>query len=224
MIKLKQWVNEVDSSKFTHRGNLTLGQYINYYLNEYVVTRNIAPATAYNYKLLLLPNTKEIADIPLQDIKSDVMTKFFAEKERQGKKKPLLKQLITILKSVFNVAVDEDKISKNPIRTSTVKTIHLDKEDRPAWTPGEWKIFINGARESYPYLVDFYQLMACLAIGSAEALGLQWGDIDFNKRTYSISRNRTNFGIGETKNIYRNRKLPLSDFAFKILTEVKEQQ
>ena len=66
--------------------------------------------------------------------------------------------------------------------------------------------------------------MACLAIGSAEALGLRWGDIDFNERTYSISRNRTNFGIGETKNIYRNRKLPLSDFAFKILTEVKEQQ
>ncbi len=222
--QLKEWVTEVDSSKYTHIGNLTLGQYINYYLNEYVVTRGIAPSTKKNYQSVLLPNTKEIADIPLQDIKSEVMTKFFAQKEIQGMKKPFLKQLITILKAVFNVAVDEDKISKNPIRTSTVKTIHLDKEDRPAWTPGEWKIFINGARESYPYLVDLYQLMACLAIGSAEALGLQWGDIDFNKRTYSISRNRTNFGIGETKNIYRNRKLPLSDFAFKILTEVKEQQ
>jgi integrase len=66
--------------------------------------------------------------------------------------------------------------------------------------------------------------MASLGIGSAEALGLQWGDIDFNKRTYSIQRNRTKFGIGETKNPYRNRQLPLSDFAFKILTEVKEQQ
>lgn len=66
--------------------------------------------------------------------------------------------------------------------------------------------------------------MASCGIGSAEALGLQWGDIDFNKRTYSIKRNRTKFGIGKTKNQFRTRELPLSDFAFKILTEVKEQQ
>jgi len=66
--------------------------------------------------------------------------------------------------------------------------------------------------------------MACCAIGSAEVLGLQWGDIDFDKGSYSIKRNRTKFGIGKTKNIYRNRELPLSDFAFEILKEVKEQQ
>jgi len=66
--------------------------------------------------------------------------------------------------------------------------------------------------------------MASSAMGSAEALGLRWADIDFDKKSYSIKRNRTRFGIGKTKNIYRNRELPLSEFAFSILKDVKEQQ
>ena len=222
--QLKQWVHEVDTSQYTNRGKLTVGQYINYYLNEYVPTRNVAPATIVNYRHVLLNNTKEIADIPLQDIKPDVITKFFATKERMGKGKTLIKQLHTVLKAVFNVAVDEDRIPKNPFRKTTVKTIHLEKEDRPAWTVEEWQIFINGTRKLHPEFVDLFQLMACCAIGSAEVLGLQWGDIDFNKRSYSIKRNRTQYGIGKTKNIYRNRVRPLSDFAFEILKEVKEQQ
>ena len=66
--------------------------------------------------------------------------------------------------------------------------------------------------------------MASSAMGSAEALGLRWADIDFDKKSYSIKRNRTQYGIGKTKNIHRTRELPLSEFAFEILKEVKEQQ
>jgi len=32
--QLKQWVHEVDTSQYTNRGKLTVGQYINYYLND----------------------------------------------------------------------------------------------------------------------------------------------------------------------------------------------
>lgn len=60
-----------------------------------------------------------------------------------------------------------------------------------------------------PGHVNMISLAACLGLRVSEALGLQWGDIDWEQRTVTIRRSAYRGAIDDTKNAGSKAKLPL---------------
>lgn len=92
----------------------------------------------------------------------------------------------SVLRGLFDYAVECDIIMKNPCNIKMKKTVGKPKKDREALTKTEQMLFLK-ALEGNVYENQFrFILQTGLRIG--ELIGLKWEDVDFKNRTIKIRR------------------------------------
>jgi integrase len=132
-------------------------------------------------------------------------------KNRKAKsfQKPLsagtLKNILSTLRHVIGIAVEDGQITKNPCRNlgrllSKVKRQQSDEvEQVNAWSRTEVATLLEVAKEEEP---TFYPLIAFLlstGCRRGEALALKWEDIDFGDGRVSIRRSLSRGRLGTPK-------------------------
>lgn len=91
-----------------------------------------------------------------------------------------------ILSSMFSTAVDWEFLSENPCeRAKPPRIIH--KESRYLDENGAAAVMDALSHEPYRYAIAIY-IMLYTGLRRGEVCGLEWSDIDFNKRIMSINR------------------------------------
>ena len=132
-----------------------------------------------------------------------------------------------IMSNMFEYAVQNDVISKNPCKKA-VKVSGKEQEERLPMNLVEQKKFINlitGGK--YEYIFRFV-LQTGLRVG--EALALRWSDIDYENNILTICRSlnedksKKEWIFEKTKSKAGERNVPLTKEARRILSLVKEQQ
>ena len=175
----------------------------------------LKPSTYYKYKNIvssrILPyfENREIDTIKPSDIKM-----WLYDINDVGAKSK--KHYIGVLSGIFQEALYDDVISKNP-----VKQIRIPKYEKPVISPftaDEVYTILNYAKNynfKHYLAIAFYTGMR-----SGEIIALKKIDIDFKRRLINVSRSRGIFGESTPKTKYSIREVPIIDSLLPYLKDI----
>ncbi len=139
-----------------------------------------------------------------------------------------------ILSPMFQMAVDNDWIRKNPSEKCLKEYPHDPLNRREALSSEEEKIFLNFLEKDnvYSKYLPIVELVLETALRRGEILGLTWKDVDFKKGflyidhqlQYCSTGGKYIFRIGTPKTDLGKRAVPLSKKAVLLLKNLKEKE
>ncbi len=155
-----------------------------------------------------------IGEKSLIEVKTSTIQSLFNQMAGDGKAKSTIDQTRIILHQIFDLAVEDGYIAKNPLDSLHLKNPSHKVDDRQALTPAELKTIVDGITK-LPKQEDRYLLALFLYAGlrRGEALAIQWQDIDIEQGLIHVRHGVTfqhNKGVvGMTKSKAGNRDIPL---------------
>jgi integrase len=181
----------------TRRRNIDYINNLKYFLKEYKIKYfyQIKPSTAFDYRnwRLNTPAQRKGKNISAVTVK---------------------KELSFLKNSIFELAVDENIIEKNPFKNATKGLKVYPKEKNP-FTKKEVERLINNAPNRLHR--DFYITAYFTGARFGEVANLEWNEIDFNEEILLISDK----GTHRTK-VRKSRILPIHPTLLKLLHQRKK--
>lgn len=193
IVSLREQENEllcqIDKGNFHNRNSkMTLNEYFDFWLEVFAKSGRKA-TTCTNYKSYFdgyirgCIGKKQIAKVTKLDCQTVIN-----EMVVQGLKHSTLANLKSCLNMVFECALDDDVVVKNPMRN-----VHLpqteSKKRKPIEQP-QIELFMdyikNNERFSYSYPAFVVLFNSGMRIG--ELAALTWADVDFKNNTISVSK------------------------------------
>ncbi len=109
-----------------------------------------------------------------------------------------------VLRQVFQTAVEDNIISKNPCENlfrEYKASRNFDTEKRKALTKPEQELFINFLKnsENYRHWYPVFAVMLGTGMRVGEVTGLRWCDVDFDKNIISVNHTLINYSKGTGK-------------------------
>ena len=131
------------------------------------------------------------------------------------------KHLLKMIKRIFQMAVEEGILDRNPCIGITVKVPEIDQK---VLTNAEVEIFLREAKAVNHRFYPIWAMALMTGMRSGEMFALRWTDINLEARTISITKQWTSKnGFGPTKS-RTNRLIPISDNLLMFLKELKLQK
>lgn len=170
--------------------NITYGEYF----EKYLATKcRLKKTTRRNYKYLYDAYIKDkfgnrsIADIRYSDVKL-----FYLDLLEEGKSLSVIKNINVFFCPVFNMAVRDDHIRKNPaagVFIEIKKEVDSVDKNREALTLVQQERFIDYVRNHsrYNHWLTLFTFLLGTGCRIGEALGLTWNDCDFERNIISIN-------------------------------------
>lgn len=210
------------------------------YFYENIESRHLAQSTRTNYKYSYRNFIqKELGSRKLVDIKYSDIQKFYNYLMDERKLKPNSVEVVnTILHPIFETAVRDDIINKNPmngVMAELKKRRDWVKPKRDCLTSEQQEAFMDYLDSSAKY--NHWKTIFTVFLGtggrSAEILGLRWEDCNFKDGTISINHNliyrqqdsgKCEFHITGTKTAAGVRTIPMLTAVKNVLTEEYKNQ
>lgn len=184
---------------------------------------NYRPSTLYTYDKALKKwinkhwQGKELKDITKLNVHELLYEKMPDSECTQHTRKYVLK----IIKRIFQMAMDEGYINRNPAQGMMVKVPETEKK---VLTNKEVEIFLTEARLTSHRFYPVWIVALFTGCRSGELFALRWSDLDLESRTLSVSRSwNSKNGFTSTKN-QKTRIVPISNELFIFLKELKLQR
>lgn len=117
----------------------------------------------------------------LQDIKPVDIQQFFSDKTRYSRS--LLRKFQNTLKAIFEAAIDNDLLYKNPVKYVKLKSDAQSKEKK-ALTDEQ----IEFVKQKAIGKLDAIAFLLETGLRRGELLGLMWKDIDMSAKTLTVNR------------------------------------
>ena len=141
------------------------------------------------------------------------------DNERKNSKK--------ILVDMLDKAIDSDLLIKNAAKQVNTVISKEEKKERRVLTVSETELFLSKAANTFYYNLYVLALETGMRIG--ELMGLQWADVDFNKKVLRVRRSLCYFRMDgkyvfewhDTKTHNSKRTIPLTSRA---LAALKQQR
>lgn len=170
--------------------------------------------------------------------KSDIKRFFNHLADERRLRAGTIEAVQTVLHQVFQIAVDDEWIEKNPSdhAVKELKRSHqLDSKKRMALTKAEQDLLLSFLSENTPnarwYPITTVLLGTGMRVG--EATGLRWCDIDFEENMidvnhtlvyYSNGNHKCKFAINDTKTPASKRLIPMTKPVRDAFLQEKETQ
>jgi len=130
------------------------------------------------------------------------------------------KTFLKLIRRVFNMAIEEGILSKNPAAGIKVR---LEEVNQLVLNKSEIEIFLKEAKAVKHRFYPHWTLALLTGMRSGELHALRWTDVDFETGFISINKSWSRFGgEGPTKTA-KNRVCPISKECRKFLLELKMQ-
>jgi integrase len=188
-------------------------------------TQGIKPATFRQRQIILdkhvIPyfGEKHLDEITENDIEG-----FYVKKRQEGYSEKMIMEIQTLLKNLLRSAVKNGYLDKDPMKGMKEMIKESSSKFIP-WSHDEITRLLQVANLAGEGMMYEFELETGLRLG--ELLGLTWKDIDFDKKSVTISKNASHYGTG--KRILEeirsgSRTISLSPFILSKLKEHKEEQ
>ena len=226
----RQWIADASyiskHSDIENASDILVDTWYEYWIG--IKKQTVRPNTVRNYSERYERNIKGIIGKKLlSEVKPIHCQKIFSDMAEQGYKTTTIYQTRITLYNMLEFAKENDVILSNPCKKSVKSDIGKPSEKKVALTIDEQRKFLmSAAGQSYE---NQYKFMLQTGLRTGELVGLKWDDIDFGKRTVTISRTmeyRYKVGewrVGPPKSKSGYRTIPLTDEAIRILKEQKEK-
>lgn len=164
--------------------------------------------------------------IPLDVITRDDIKNFLAKKNSGKITVGRVRRIKAALSGIFTNAVEDGKIAANPAarldKWLKAKDQALGKEFSP-YTAQELELFLGAVETHFKGYYPLFLTLARTGCRLGEALGLQWGDIDFNGGFIEIRRALVN-GKVTTPKTGKARRVIATPQLLSILGELQKQR
>ena len=216
----------LDENRYIIPSNENFSEYITHWFENHYKNR-IKQTTATNClyiieKHILAENpfaTKEIAKITTADI--DL---FYNLKLKENYSTSYIRKMHQLLNQAFYQAVKWKKIAVNPVADADPPSVKY--EEMSIWSLDEIQKFLQQCKGERHYLTFLLAIYTGMRRG--EILGLQWSDIDFDKKMIYVSRSLAHvpnsgymFTTLKTKN--SKRQIPIPEFVLHELYKHKQR-
>ena len=195
--KAEKYINDLKIGLIHSGSQITINYLFPKWLFE-IKKNEVKPTTFEKYEGLYRNYIKSavISDIPISEIKSLPIQKFYNElSSKKNKNTTLIKNIHKLLKHFFDYAEKEGYIIKNPCLNITLPKTKKTVDEIIEEKTNKFKYFTE---EEIPELISLFegyniQPIIVFALGTGmrkgEIFGLQWKDIDFNKKEISVKHN-----------------------------------
>lgn len=226
----RQWIADASyiskHSDIENASDILVDTWYEYWIG--IKKQTVRPNTVRNYSERYERNIKGIIGKKLlSEVKPIHCQKIFSDMAEQGYKTTTIYQTRITLYNMLEFAKENDVILSNPCKKSVKSDIGKPSEKKVALTIDEQRKFLMAATgQSYE---NQYKFILQTGLRTGELVGLKWDDIDFGKRTVTISRTmeyRYKVGewrVGPPKSKSGYRTIPLTDEAIRILKDQKEK-
>lgn len=215
--------------------NMRFKELVEEYFAVYAPNK-LKPITAYNYeKMIDYHFMGYFGNKKLKDITPGVLTDFFCKlkiTDKAGNTAPMapatVKRIYNIMQSLFHFAVSQNYLKETPCRGVILPTKDSTKDEkRKSLTETELPKFLE-LFEGYTVLNTIVKVLIYTGMRSGEALGLQWSDVDFEKRLITVNHTLSDVGgkhfLTTPKTKTSRRTIYMNDTLIEILKEHKLQQ
>jgi len=182
-------------------------------------------SSARDYKGLLKNHIIPVfGNLKINEINRLMVKDFLMKKSNGGFSSSTVTHMKNTISGVLNMAVDDEIIEMNPahrlgkvIRAKSMR-LEIDPLNKE-----EISILLNSFKEYYPQHYPMALTLARTGMRLGEAIGLQWGDIDFNGRFITIQRGLSRSRIETPKN-GKARRVDMSKQLTETLIELRQQR
>lgn len=173
------------------------------WLNGYGPTR-LKPSTEELYWSTYKCHLRSFfGETDLTAISREQVKRFLYEKVSSGLSRDHVRNLLSVLHTFLNHAVEDGHISVNPA-ARTSKLLYVRKEEKRSrivfLTPEEEARLLETSQEHFPSWSPFILTLLRLGVRIGEACALQWGDFDLEARSVEVRRNYVDGRMTTPKN------------------------
>lgn len=215
--------SELVSGVALQHSNTTIDEYLDTWLKISAKPR-LRERTYYDYEQYLKRYVRpRIGKIKLSKLKSLDVQAVYTSMLEQGLSPRTVRFAHAILSSALKQAVKWQILPFNPATLADLP--QSQRKEMSVLSPGEVQRFFTAARKDKWFVI--FVLAIETGMRPEEYLGLQWKDIEFQKKTATIQRalvwRRKGGGwtLEDTKTPQSRRTIPLSDF---VLAELKKHR
>ncbi len=161
---------------------------------------------------------------PVNKINKFMVKNFLMKKIKDGYASSTVTHMKNAVSGVLNLAIDDEIIQTNPAHN--IGKLFKKQDPKPKVDPfsmDELAILLNLCQIHFSRQYPFILTLSRTGIRFGEGLGLQWKDIDFEKRFITIERSFSKGRIETPKN-GQSRKLDMSQQLANTLNELKHQR
>ena len=217
----------IDSNK----GNMIVNRLFDTFM---VMKKTLQHTTRRNYESLYNAHVREssFGNKKVSTVKKSDVMQLYDTLEKEGLSNGTIQALHMILGAMFQVAVEDDCIRKNPCTGCSKEYPYSAYDKRKSLTVRQQQIFLNFLEEDkvYSKYVLITKLILCTGLRCGEAIGLTWDEIDWKTKTINVQHqlqyNKVNgeyrFVIGKPKTISSVRTIPMTSEIFSLLQELRQ--
>lgn len=232
-------IQSLDTAKQAKFGSRTTTLNDVFYLWK-ELKRGLRPNTFQNYCYMYEQYVQDgLGRLYIASIRKSDIKRFFNHlADERRLREGTIEAVQTVLHQVFQIAVDDEWIEKNPSdhAVKELKRSHqLDSKERMALTKAEQDLLLSFLSENTPnarwYPITTVLLGTGMRVG--EATGLRWCDIDFEENMidvnhtlvyYSNGNHKCKFAINDTKTPASKRLIPMTKPVRNAFLQEKEMQ
>lgn len=227
----KQWLADYEFQKehgtLKAGGEMTVDAWFEHFIS--IIKQNTVRAgTIRQYKSCYNEHVKDvIGNYQLKDVKSihcmDVLNKMV----ENGYRNSYIDSVRAIMNIIFQQAVENDLIIKNPIKKSVKCKGGADSKEKRVLTIEEQKAFLMQAKKKCNYIS--YAIVLQTGVRAGELIALLWSDIDFKNNIIHINKTakynykEKTWEIGPPKSENSNRIIPMTRECRRLLFLQKEK-
>lgn len=204
--------------------SVLLSEWLNYWLND-IKSLKCEETTLYGYKKIIDNHiVPSLGQYKLQEITPQILNKYFKTKIELGLSKTTVRKHYDLLKDVFQQAIIEEKILKNPL--DKIEPIKKEIKEMNYYTIEQLKQLFKIVENDRMEIV--VKLAGMLGLRRSEIAGLKWDKINFENRTITISEARTQAGketvVKGVKTKTSHRTLYIPEEIYNLLLKIKSYQ
>ncbi|MFT4199827.1 tyrosine-type recombinase/integrase [Gordonia sp. (in: high G+C Gram-positive bacteria)] len=186
MVELRKMLEEVRDGIDPAAGTATIDEWMDYWLDAIAATR-VRPGTLDTYrsavKQHIRPNlgTKQLSRLRPADIRLMVKTITDRRSTRTAQ------AAFNILSKALDDAVNEGTVRENPCHKMD-RPEALSEERAPLTVDQARSVLLHVAGTENPLLASRWTLSLLSGVRQGEALGLEWGRVDFDQNVLDVSK------------------------------------
>ncbi len=174
---------------------LTLQDFVEQYWMPYLKRKHVKPSTEFGYQNILKVHILPVLGRHLMvRISPMQIEEFLRKKSLAGRSDKTVRNIVVMLGSVFNLAVENDLILKSPVRKRHKPSV--THEEKPVWSAVQVRSIINAVPDQFKVL---FTTIALTGLRLGELLALQWKHIDFENSKLKVEQSLWEGQIVSTK-------------------------
>ena len=203
----------------------TMESYASHWMSHVVAPR-LRPATISSYRSTLrLHIVPGLGRYPLRRLTPTHVRALLAAKQEAGLSARSVQIIHSTLRAMLAEAMRDELVERNV--AALVRPPRAEQVEVQPWTPEEAGIFLRSSRKDRLYAL--FAVGVGLGMRRGELLGLQWADVDLERRVVHVRHNAQRvygYGmvLGPPKSANSRRDIPLPAVTVKVLEEHRKRQ